>query len=99
MLFDDLNKCLRKNEVLPYDEACLDIYNFLNETVTIFYQYEECHNCDFQNLTTINPNNFTSVVAKTSSPLEMFYSTSGKMDQCRYCNMRELRGGQILFLV
>lgn len=84
MLFDDLNKCLRKNAVLSYDEACLDINNTLREAVTIFYQYDECHECNFQSLTTIEPGNFTSVVTKTSSPLEMFYTTSDKMDKCRY---------------
>lgn len=95
MLFDDLNKCMRKDGVLPYDEACLDIYNFLNETVTIFYQYDECHKCDFQNLATIEPNNFKSIVAKTSSPLEMFYSTKEKMDQCRYKKLIRVYSGEV----
>lgn len=85
MLFDDLNKCLRKNGVLSYDEACLDINNTLTDAVEIFYQYDECHKCDFQHITTIQPGNFTSIVAKTSSPIEMFYSIiNSKMDKCRY---------------
>lgn len=84
MLFDDVNKCLRKNGVLSFDEACLDIINGLTETLTIFYQYDECHKCDFQNLTTIKPFNFTSIVAKTSSPLQMYYTVDGKTDKCRY---------------
>lgn len=86
MLFDDLNKCLRKNGVLSYDEACLDINNTLSDAVIISYQYDECHKCDFQKLTTIQPGNFTSIVAKTSSPLEMFYSlsTNINIDKCRY---------------
>lgn len=84
MLFDNLKKCLNKNALLLYDEACLDINNTLAKAVTLFYQYDECHKCDFQNLTTIEPGNFTSVVTKTSSPLQMFYTTDNKVDKCRY---------------
>lgn len=84
MLFDDLNKCLRKNGVLSYDEACLDINNTLNEAVNIYYQYKECHGCSFQYLTKIESHNSTSVVAKSSSPLQMCYNTAeDNKDKCR----------------
>lgn len=84
MLFDDLNKCLRANGVLSYDEACLDINNTLSDAVKIFYQYDECHKCEYQNLTILRAHNFTSIVAKTSSPLQMYYTIDGKVDKCRY---------------
>lgn len=83
MLFDNLNKCLSKNPVLSYDEACIDIYNFLNQSVTIFYQYDECHKCNFQNLTALEQLSNTSVVAKTSSPIQLFYCTKDNTDHCQ----------------
>ncbi|KAG5886018.1 hypothetical protein JTB14_023660 [Gonioctena quinquepunctata] len=84
MLFDNLSKCLDKNPKLSYDEACLDIFNKLNESVTISYQYNECHNCDFQKLAVLEPSNSTSVVAKTSSPIQFNYSWKNDSQECHF---------------
>ncbi|CAG9862798.1 unnamed protein product [Phyllotreta striolata] len=82
MLFDNLNKCLDQQPNLTYDEACLDIFNIYKETITLVYQYDECYKCNFQNLTTLKPNATTSVVVKTSSPMQIEYSVSNT--KCHY---------------
>lgn len=74
MLFQNESKCLQKILDLNYDEACLDIYNFSNSTaVTVFGQYEQCHKCNFQKLTTLQPLGNTSVLVSTRSPLTLFW--------------------------
>ncbi|XP_023026506.2 heparan-alpha-glucosaminide N-acetyltransferase [Leptinotarsa decemlineata] len=82
MLFENKNKCLNLNPNLVYDEACVDIVNKVNETLSIFYQYDECHKCDFQNLTLLSPSTNTSVVVKTSSPIQFKYSWKDKTQEC-----------------
>lgn len=72
MLFDNLDKCLQKHPRLSYDEACIDVINILNDTVTLYYQYDECHHCDTQELATLKPLSNTSVVVKTSSPIQLY---------------------------
>lgn len=81
MLFKDINKCRFKNPNFIYDEACLDIFNTFNEAVSVMGQYSECHKCDFQNLTTLNPSKSDSVLVNTRYPLELFYVVDGK--HCR----------------
>ncbi|CAH1098452.1 unnamed protein product [Psylliodes chrysocephalus] len=83
MLFDNLGKCVPKKPNLTYDEACVDIINNLNETIKLIYQYDECYKCDFQNLTILEPGKNTSVVAKTSSPIQIEYIFSSNT-KCHY---------------
>ncbi|KAJ8922259.1 hypothetical protein NQ315_004196 [Exocentrus adspersus] len=75
MLFDNANKkCLKGYNSLAYDEACIDIISTLQDAVSIFGQYDECHKCDFQNLTALNSSaNNTSIVVNTRSPLTLYY--------------------------
>ncbi|KAJ8949967.1 hypothetical protein NQ318_002375 [Aromia moschata] len=77
MLFDNLNKCLKNHQNLIYDEACLDIFNNLTVNVQIFGQYDECHECDPQNLAVLEANNSTSIVVNTRSPISLYYVSEG----------------------
>ncbi|CAH1179590.1 unnamed protein product [Phaedon cochleariae] len=85
MLFDNLSKCLQENPKLLYDEACVDIFNYLNHSITIYHQYTECHLCNFQPLTTIEANSSTSIVAKTTSDLQFNYTTDNG-----FCSYQQL---------
>lgn len=84
MLFDNVNKCLGGSRSLMYDEACVDIVNILQNTVSIFGQYDECHQCTFQNLTAVAPLNNTSIVVSTRSPIALYYiqENSNGVSQC-----------------
>lgn len=85
MLFENKNKCLEKILNLDYDEACLDISNHLNQTVQIRGQYEECHNCKFQNLTIVPPlSNNISLLINTRSPLQIYGDFN---ESCRYTKL------------
>uniref|UniRef100_A0A6P7H1W1 Heparan-alpha-glucosaminide N-acetyltransferase-like isoform X1 n=1 Tax=Diabrotica virgifera virgifera TaxID=50390 RepID=A0A6P7H1W1_DIAVI len=84
MLFDNIRRCLAAQPNLTYDEACLDITNTLNETVRLFYQYDECYKCDFQNLTVLQPSKWTSVLVRTSSPLQIDYLLNNNKSKCHY---------------
>ncbi|KAJ8972410.1 hypothetical protein NQ317_010334 [Molorchus minor] len=83
MIFENLRKCLASNPNLIYDEACINIVNTLNSSVTIFGQYDECHKCNFQNLTTLESTLNTSIVVNTRSPLQIYY-TSEENEHCRF---------------
>lgn len=85
MLLDARNKCLSENSSLSFDEACLDVINTLNETISIYGQYTECHKCNFQNLTTLKPGNTTSLLFNTVYPTELFYRiNNNSMEKCRF---------------
>lgn len=75
MLLDAPNKCLNVNPSLKYDEACLDVINTLNERITIHSQYTECHKCNFQELTSLEPGKNTSLLFNTVYSSDFFYST------------------------
>ncbi|XP_019864996.1 heparan-alpha-glucosaminide N-acetyltransferase-like [Aethina tumida] len=72
---------------LLYDEACLRIYNKLNDTVTVYGQYDQCHKCDFQNLTTLAPYQNSSLVINTRSPFELYYVNSANVTHCSFKNL------------
>jgi hypothetical protein len=82
MLFKNVNKCQQRNPNFIFDEACIDILNTLNDTASVLGQYTECHNCHFQNLTTLEPHKNTSILVNTRYPLELFFVAQGK-NQCR----------------
>ena len=83
MLFKDINKCQMRNPNYVYDEACLDILNGINDTVKVVGQYSECHQCDFQDLTTVGPLQNTSILVNTRYPLQLYYVIESTK-QCRY---------------
>ncbi|KAK9887112.1 hypothetical protein WA026_020559 [Henosepilachna vigintioctopunctata] len=86
MLLDSPNKCLQKNPNFLYDEACIDVTNTLNETISVFGQYTECHKCNFQNLRTVLPGENSSLLVNTVYPLELFYVRAGDnvTQHCRF---------------
>lgn len=85
MLFKNPNKCLEKIPNLSYDEACIDILNKLNATFRIYGQYDNCHHCRMQNITTLAPFGNTSVLIQTISPIELYYqNTDDNKDYCEY---------------
>lgn len=81
-MFDNVNKCLGGSRSLIYDEACIDIVNTLQNSVSILGQYDECHKCSLQNLTTLAPFNSTSIVVSTRSPIGLWYIPSKENKQC-----------------
>ncbi|CAG9761570.1 unnamed protein product [Ceutorhynchus assimilis] len=88
MLFKNLHqKCLQGVEYLGYDEACVDILNTLNEPVTIFGQYDECHKCNFENLTILGPQKNISLPVSTRSPFELYWSQQGGTENCRFTKL------------
>ncbi|XP_044269660.1 heparan-alpha-glucosaminide N-acetyltransferase-like [Tribolium madens] len=86
MLFKNSNKCLSPSPNLIFDEACIDITNLLNDTASVWGQYSECHNCDFQNLTTLEPHKNTSILVNTRYPLELFFVADAK----KQCSVKKL---------
>ncbi|XP_022915927.1 heparan-alpha-glucosaminide N-acetyltransferase-like [Onthophagus taurus] len=71
MLFTTKNKCKDSTPDFIFDEACLDVLNTLNETVQITGQYRECDGCDFQNITSLQPNQNVSILINTRFSLNM----------------------------
>ncbi|XP_018335503.1 heparan-alpha-glucosaminide N-acetyltransferase [Agrilus planipennis] len=69
MLFDNQNKCASSKPELSYDEACLDVNNFLSQNIEIFGQYAECTKCDFQKLAEVFPNSTANILVNTKYPM------------------------------
>ncbi|KAL3284536.1 hypothetical protein HHI36_018694 [Cryptolaemus montrouzieri] len=85
MLMDSPNKCLNKIPDFIYDEACLDIINTLNQTIYIFGQYTECHKCNFQKLSQIDPAQNSSVLVNTVYPIDLYYvRDANTTEECRF---------------
>lgn len=82
MLFLNKEKCLQSVAFLDYDQACIDLNNQLNDNITIFGQYEQCHKCNFQNLTTLKPLQNYSLLVNTRSPLTLYWEQN-EVDHCR----------------
>ncbi|KAL1516877.1 hypothetical protein ABEB36_000715 [Hypothenemus hampei] len=82
MLFKNPSKCLQNISSLNYDEACIDIINQRNTEITVFGQYDQCHKCNFQNLTTVKANQTKSLLISTRSPLTLYLDENG-VDSCR----------------
>lgn len=77
MLFKNQSKCLSANPDFIYDEACLDIFNTLNQNVTISYQYDECNKCEDEVFATLGPMHNTSVLINTKYTLNLNYALGG----------------------
>lgn len=77
MLYDRKDKCLSPNPEFIFDQACLDITNLLNETVTIVGQYVECDKCEFQNLTVLPGKQNASLLINTKYSMRMHYIRDG----------------------
>ncbi|XP_066256194.1 heparan-alpha-glucosaminide N-acetyltransferase-like [Euwallacea similis] len=86
MLFANKEKCLERLSSLSYDEACLDVVNQLNRSVTIFGQYEQCHKCNFQNYTVLEPHKNNSILVYTRSPLTIFWEKD-EYDNCSFTQL------------
>lgn len=73
MLLEHKDKCSSDNPRYIYDEACLDIINFYNKTVTVYGQYDECEKCDPQKLVSLQPNSNTSLLVNSKYTVKMYY--------------------------
>ncbi|ENN79718.1 hypothetical protein HUJ04_003877 [Dendroctonus ponderosae] len=86
MLFANKEKCLQSTSLLSYDEACIDIFNTFNDTVSIFGQYQQCHECNFQNFTVLSPQGNKSLLISTRSPLTLYWDKDG-IDNCIFSKL------------
>ncbi|XP_050301066.1 heparan-alpha-glucosaminide N-acetyltransferase-like [Anthonomus grandis grandis] len=86
MLFQNPLKCADIKAYLDYDEACVEIFNSLFENITIYGQYEQCHKCNYQNLTTVNAQKSGSLLVSTRSPLGLSWS----VDSSNTCQFTKL---------
>lgn len=82
MLFKEASKCLQSTPNYIFDEACLDVLNNCNETTTVWGQYTECHNCNFQKYATLEPNGKTSILVNTRYPLDLYFNI-GEKNLCK----------------
>lgn len=73
MLMKNIEKCGDKYPHYKYDEACLNIYNFFNETIHVFGQYVECDECDYQEVAEVPPNGLKYLLVNTKYSLQMHY--------------------------
>lgn len=61
---------------LSYDEACLNVYSHnYKYPFKLYYQYENCHNCDFLEWATIVKESNTSLIVKTTD--RVFFRVNG----------------------
>ncbi|KAF5294452.1 hypothetical protein FQR65_LT01578 [Abscondita terminalis] len=74
MLTEQPNRCNSSSPSLIFDEACLDIWNYLDKPIDISGQYNECNGCEFQKLAVIPPNESVSIVVHTQYPLHINYT-------------------------
>lgn len=82
MLFENKQQCQESLSKLSYDQACVDLINQINDNITIYGQYEECHKCNFQNYTVLAPLVNKTLLVNTRSPLSLHWTQNG-LDQCR----------------
>lgn len=82
MLTKDPNRCNSSPPNLVFDEACLNITNFLGETVKVSGQYDECNGCEFQTLAVVPPYSNTSIVVNTQYSLHINYTRNNTI--CKF---------------
>lgn len=82
MLFENQQQCQQSPARLSYDQACIDLINQINDNITIYGQYEECHKCNFQKYTVLGPFVNKTLLVDTRSPLSLHWTQNGT-DYCR----------------
>ncbi|KAJ8675685.1 hypothetical protein QAD02_011471 [Eretmocerus hayati] len=66
--------CLKTNESLPMDTACLSIMNQNNHTVTFMSVVDDCFLCDGQPIANLSANSNTTIQISTRYPLRYYYN-------------------------
>lgn len=86
MLMKNENKCLSTNPKYIFDEACIDIWTNLKETIRVFAQYLECQNCTFQSRAELNGPANTSVLVNTKYQLKFRAEFGNNSCEYVYCS-------------